>query len=113
MRRPQFSIRALLILMLVVAAFFGGIKFERERRTREERASHAPIATTPPSAGYSVVQTISADGATTPGRVRLTEPEPLVPPESGAPGISRMPTLRRRSERMPAMRDEPDHDARE
>lgn len=47
MRRPQFSIRALLILMLVVGAFFGGIKFERERRIREERASQAPVAATP------------------------------------------------------------------
>ena len=39
MRRPQFSIRSLLILMLVVAAFFGGIKFERERRRRADEAA--------------------------------------------------------------------------
>ncbi|HVA44904.1 MAG TPA: hypothetical protein VNH11_00835 [Pirellulales bacterium] len=31
-RRFQFSLRALLVAMLVVAAFFGGIHFERERR---------------------------------------------------------------------------------
>lgn len=32
MRRPQFTVRALLILTLAVACFFGGIRFERERR---------------------------------------------------------------------------------
>jgi len=36
MRRPQFSIRTLLWLTLVVAAFLGGILFERERKRREE-----------------------------------------------------------------------------
>ncbi|HET6879768.1 MAG TPA: hypothetical protein VFI31_06425 [Pirellulales bacterium] len=38
MPRPQFSLRALLIAMLVVAAFLGGIHFERERRRREDDA---------------------------------------------------------------------------
>ncbi|HJT34543.1 MAG TPA: hypothetical protein VJ783_21105 [Pirellulales bacterium] len=42
MKRPQFTVRALLVLMLVVAAFFGGIRFgerrERDRRTREDDA---------------------------------------------------------------------------
>lgn len=38
MRRPQFTIRALLVTMLVVGAFFGGIHFERERRRREDDA---------------------------------------------------------------------------
>ena len=36
MPRPQFTIRMLLVLMLVVAAFFGGIRFERERQRRAE-----------------------------------------------------------------------------
>ena len=36
MRRPRFSIRALLWLTLVVAAFLGGIGFEKERRRRED-----------------------------------------------------------------------------
>ena len=36
MPRPQFTLRALLVLMLAVACFFGGIRFERERRRREE-----------------------------------------------------------------------------
>jgi hypothetical protein len=72
MRRPQFTIRALLVLMLVVAAFFGGIKFERERRIREEQASRAPVAV-PSSPGFSIriveqkdgtlVRTISPAGA--------------------------------------------------
>lgn len=39
MRRPQFSIRALLALMLAVACFFGGVRFERERRQRADEAA--------------------------------------------------------------------------
>src|SRR5579863_2039514 len=35
MPRPQFTLRALLVLMLAVACFFGGIRFERERERRE------------------------------------------------------------------------------
>jgi hypothetical protein len=38
MRRPQFTLRALLVAMLVVGAFLGGIQFERERRRRETEA---------------------------------------------------------------------------
>jgi hypothetical protein len=34
MPRPQFSIRTLLWLTLVVAAFLGGIGFEKERQRR-------------------------------------------------------------------------------
>jgi hypothetical protein len=40
-RRFQFSLKALLILMLAVACFFGGIRFERERRRREDEAALA------------------------------------------------------------------------
>ncbi|HET6884529.1 MAG TPA: hypothetical protein VFI31_30525 [Pirellulales bacterium] len=36
MTRPQFTLRALLVLMLAVACFFGGIHFERERVRRAE-----------------------------------------------------------------------------
>lgn len=36
MPRPQFSIRILLWLTLVVAAFLGGMLFERKRLNREE-----------------------------------------------------------------------------
>jgi hypothetical protein len=43
-RRFQFSLRALLILMLAVACFFGGIRFERERRRREDAAADAVSA---------------------------------------------------------------------
>ncbi|HVV73535.1 MAG TPA: hypothetical protein VHI52_18825 [Verrucomicrobiae bacterium] len=60
MRRPQFTIRALLVLMLVVAAFFGGIKFEREQRIREEQASRALVAA--PSSGFSVRVVKQKDG---------------------------------------------------
>jgi hypothetical protein len=65
MRRPQFSIRALLILMLVVAAFFGGIKFERERRIREERAAQKPVLGTS-SHGFSVQMQMEKDGTFVP-----------------------------------------------
>lgn len=39
MPRPQFSIRTLLVAMLIAAAFFGGIDFERERRRRDDEAA--------------------------------------------------------------------------
>ncbi|HEV3340643.1 MAG TPA: hypothetical protein VG125_09805 [Pirellulales bacterium] len=32
MPRPQFTLRALLVLLLAIACFFGGIRFERERQ---------------------------------------------------------------------------------
>ena len=35
-RRFQYSLQWLLIVMAVIAAFFGGIAFERERKRREE-----------------------------------------------------------------------------
>lgn len=38
-RRFQFSLRALLIAMLCAAFFFGGIRFERERRRRADEAA--------------------------------------------------------------------------
>ena len=36
MTRPQFALRSLLLAMLVVAAFCGGIQFERERQRRKD-----------------------------------------------------------------------------
>jgi hypothetical protein len=39
MPRPQFTLRALMVVMLVVAAFFGGMQFERERRRQADEAS--------------------------------------------------------------------------
>ena len=39
MPRPQFTLRALLVLLLAVACFFGGIRFERERQRREDEAA--------------------------------------------------------------------------
>ena len=41
MPRPQFTLRSLLVAMLVVAAFFGGIHFERERKRRDDEAARA------------------------------------------------------------------------
>lgn len=35
MRRPQFTIRALLVTMLVVAAFFGGMAVQRQLDERK------------------------------------------------------------------------------
>lgn len=37
-RRFQFSLRGLLVVILVVAAFFGGVHFERERRRCDDAA---------------------------------------------------------------------------
>jgi hypothetical protein len=39
MPRPHFTLRVLLVAMLVVAAFLGGVRFERERRRRADQAS--------------------------------------------------------------------------
>lgn len=39
MARPQFTLRALLVLMLAVGCFFGGVRFERERRRRADEAA--------------------------------------------------------------------------
>jgi hypothetical protein len=43
MPRPQFTIRTLLWLTLVVGAFLGGIGFEKERRRREIAAWDAVL----------------------------------------------------------------------
>jgi len=43
MSRPQFTLRSLLVLTLAVACCFGGIRFERERRRREDEAARAEI----------------------------------------------------------------------
>jgi hypothetical protein len=49
MPRPQFTLRALLVLLLAVACFFGGIRFERERQRREDEANESVI---PPFKGF-------------------------------------------------------------
>ena len=41
MRRLQFTLKTLLWLMAVVAAFMTGIQFERERRRRADEAAEA------------------------------------------------------------------------
>lgn len=38
-RRFQFSLKTFFVAMLVVAAFFWGVRFERERRRREDEAA--------------------------------------------------------------------------
>jgi hypothetical protein len=43
MPRPQFTIRALWILLLVVACFFGGIRFEREPQKQEDELAGQPV----------------------------------------------------------------------
>jgi hypothetical protein len=44
-RRFQFSLRALLVLMLAVACFFAGVRFERERKRLEAEAAALATAT--------------------------------------------------------------------
>lgn len=41
--RPQFTLRALLVLMLVVAAFFGGMAVSRQLSLRERDRLWAQI----------------------------------------------------------------------
>jgi hypothetical protein len=65
-RRFQFSLRWLFFATLVVAAFFGGIRFERERRHKDETAALA--AKTPPAARPSPV---SCDFAVNPNAVLI------------------------------------------
>lgn len=45
MRRPQYTLRAVLVATLVVAAFFAGIRFEREWRGREDEAAARAAST--------------------------------------------------------------------
>ena len=45
MPRPQFTLRALLVLLLAVACFFGGIRFERERQRRADIAAELAAVT--------------------------------------------------------------------
>ena len=44
MPRPQYTLKTLLVAMLVVAAFFGGVRFERERRRRADEEAAALAA---------------------------------------------------------------------
>ena len=44
MRHCQFSLRALLVLMLATACFFGGIWVERERQRRADEAASLAAA---------------------------------------------------------------------
>jgi hypothetical protein len=39
MRHSQFTLRALQVAMLAAGSFFGGIRFERERRRRADEKS--------------------------------------------------------------------------
>jgi hypothetical protein len=48
MPRPQFTFRALLVAMLVVACWFGGIWFERERRRRADEDALRQVPAFPP-----------------------------------------------------------------
>jgi hypothetical protein len=54
MSRPQFTLRALLVLMLAAGCFFGGIRFERERRRRADEALEAEFADVPVLEPYIV-----------------------------------------------------------
>jgi hypothetical protein len=67
-RRFQFSLRALLVVMLVVACYFGGIRFERERRWREDKGAVALRVRNPRSVhpmyrgGFAVNENATAVG---------------------------------------------------
>ena len=70
-RRFQFSLRALLVVLLAVACFFGGIRFERDRQRLAEEAA----------ASAARRSTIQRD---TPEKTRL----PLPPPQTPAPSAT-------------------------
>ena len=56
MPRPQFTLRALLLLMLVVAAFFGGVRFGREWQRSDEKGVAASANIEPDAAQAAVEQ---------------------------------------------------------
>jgi hypothetical protein len=71
-RRFQFSLKWLFVAMLAVACFFGGVRFERERRRREgvaaARADVTPInafvyiAVIDPKKAYRVMSVLEGSG---------------------------------------------------
>jgi hypothetical protein len=88
MQRPQFSLKTLLWLMLVVAAFVGGIQFERERRRRADDAAAM--------AAQAVLRArVSA------GMIDAMRRQQVPDGEAGR----RMPTFRPRIDRMPTLRE--------
>jgi hypothetical protein len=48
MPRPQFTLRALRVTMLVLGAFLGEIRFERERQRRADEAAARAARPLPP-----------------------------------------------------------------
>jgi hypothetical protein len=64
MRRPQFTLRALLVAILIVAAFFGGVRFERERRRiADDDLIRLIQETVAPSAGEFIDENCVDSGA--------------------------------------------------
>ena len=75
MPRHQFTLRALLVLMFGAACFFGGIRFERDRRRLAEEAA----------ASAAKRSTIQRD---IPEKTRLPLPPPQAPVQSACLPIS-------------------------
>jgi hypothetical protein len=61
--RPQFTLRALLVAILVVGAFLGGIRFERARRAANAKLARKEYSTfTEADDGSWVRYTLYDDG---------------------------------------------------
>jgi hypothetical protein len=61
----KLTLRALLVLMLAIGCFFGGIRFERERRRREDEAMALRYLAPPAilNADYWPQSTTKSDGS--------------------------------------------------
>ena len=91
MSRPQFTLRALLVAVLVVAAFFGGSALERKRQTRLQIELR--------SASEAVIGQQSRALQTAQKRIADLERD-----AEERKTAQRVPTLRRRADRMPTLR---------
>lgn len=70
MPRPQFTLRALLVLMLAVACFFGGIRFERERQRQQDEASDYDQVRPPFRGVVEIFEPTTCKEASTKSRLR-------------------------------------------
>ena len=94
MPRRQFTLRTLLVAMLVVAAFFGGIAIGRKHQARQLQAER--------TATDEVIGKLreAHTGALRAAEKRIAD---LEKDAEERKTTQRMPTLRRRADRMPTL----------
>lgn len=88
-KRFQFTLRTLLFALLIVAVFFGGIQFERERRRRADEA--AAIAKNKSQRALPITR-MSADELDAVRRQRMPKQDARMPIHRSK--VEQMPTLR-------------------